>query len=281
MSTSDTMFMRGLPFVLVLLVLSGCKDPADDLSPSAAYEAAQAAMIERDANHAMPLLKSAANRGHLEAARFLAESFERGTLMPSDSGGLNRSDGTIVLPIRVLPGQSGRWRRHFESLMEDSLAVGSHNAMMLRVSQLLHPMRENPGPNDQAEAMAMLRELAEEGHFGAALQLAIQLRQSDSEEAERWLDRSAELGHPQACFFKVSLFNSSEADTTSVVGLRRYIDSMAPCETEAAVTNGSLFFVTNTYRAARSGIASAQIRMDSLEAAEILEHFPPEHFEQL
>ncbi|NNF57710.1 MAG: hypothetical protein HKN04_05660 [Rhodothermaceae bacterium] len=118
--------MRLLSLLFLPLLLTACTDSGATLSPDEAFSEVREAMLARDASRAMRHLRGAAHQGHLEAAATLADAYEHGRLSPSVGyAEWERQGGTIVLPIRVLPGQAGRWHRRFEALLADSLAAGS------------------------------------------------------------------------------------------------------------------------------------------------------------
>ena len=178
--------MRTAFLCLLLIVGLAACDAEADLTPEEAYKQARAAMVDRDASEAMKLLRAAAAQDHLEATAMLANTYARGQLAPrAVEPNIQRSEGAIVLPIRVLPGQARRWRRRFDALMEDRLASEDPDAMLMQAGRLFDQDRRSAAPDNYAQAISLLTTAAERGDASAALQLAVKLRHTEQEASER------------------------------------------------------------------------------------------------
>ncbi len=265
--------MRWL-LLIPLLSLTACSDPGAGLSPETSYAEAHEAMLDHDADRAVALLRSAAERGHLVATAVLADAYERGSLYgPVGYGEWERVGGAIVLPVRVWPGQAGRWERRFGRLLADSLAIGSPNAAMLQANRLLFPHPDERTPARRQQALALLQPLAEDGHALAALTLALQLREDDPEAAERWLGVAQEAGHPQVCYLRAWFFDEERADFYSAAGLERYLDTLDDCPISLDQLEYVEERLSGLRAAADAGHAEAVAVLDSLEAAGVLARY--------
>lgn len=258
----------------LIVGLTAC-DAEADLTPDEAYEQARAAMVARDASEAMKLLRAAAAQDHLEATAMLADTYASGQLTPrAVEPNIQRSEGTIILPIRVLPGQARRWRRRFDALLEDRLATEDQDAMLLQAGRLFDQDRRNPALDDYTRAMSLLTTAAERGNASAAIQLAVKLRHTEPEASERWITLAVELGHPQACIMRVTLLRYEDVILESARDLEDYMARMGACGAEATITGIAFTFVLEVYSAAEQGDAGAQATLDSLETTGVLDHFP-------
>lgn len=65
---------------------------------------------------------------------------------------------------------------------------------------------------DDAYAENYYRQAAENGHGGASFQLGIIYLDVDNEEAETWLKKAMQLGHPQAEYVLHNLFDGMHSD---------------------------------------------------------------------
>ncbi len=170
----------------LIVGLAAC-DTKADLTPDEAYEQARAArMVARDASEAMKLLRAAAAQDHLEATAMLADTYAKGQPTPrAVEPNIQRSEGTIILPIRVPPGQARRWRRGFDVLIEDRLATEDQDSMLLQAGRLFDQDRRNPVQDDYTRAISLLTTAAERGNASDAIQLAVKLRHTEPEASER------------------------------------------------------------------------------------------------
>ena len=267
--------MRSVFLCLFLIVGLAACDTEADLSPGEAYDQARAAMMDRDASEAMKLLRTAATQGHLEATAVLADTYARGQLTPrAVEPNIQRSEGAIILPIRVLPGQARRWARTFGALMEDRLAAEDPDAMLLQAERLFDQDRRSPAPDKYVQAISLLTTAAERGYASAAIQLAVKLKHTDLEESERWITRAVELGHPQACLMRVTLLKNEDVILESTRDLGDYLARMGACKAEATIAGVAFTYVVNVSSAADRGDADAQATLDSLETTGVLDHFP-------
>ena len=258
----------------LIVGLAAC-DTEADLSPVEAYEQARAAMVDRDAPEAMKLLRTAAEQGHLEATALLADAYVRGRLAPrAVAPNIQRSEGAIVLPIIVLPGQAHRWVRRFDSLMEDRLDAEDQDAMLFQAGRLFDQDLRNPAPDDYTRAISLLTTAAERGNASAAIQLAVKLKHTEPEASERWIMLAVGLGHPQACIMRVTLLRYEDVILESARDLEDYLARMGACRAEAIITGIAFTFVLEVYSAAEQGGAGARATLDSLETTGVLDHFP-------
>lgn len=65
---------------------------------------------------------------------------------------------------------------------------------------------------DDARAENLYRKAAARGHAGANFQLGIIYLGVDNDEAEAWLNRALQLGHPQADYVLNNLFDGDYSD---------------------------------------------------------------------
>ncbi|MCH7975972.1 MAG: sel1 repeat family protein [Bacteroidetes bacterium] len=267
--------MRSVFLCLFLIVGLAACDTEADLSPGEAYDQALAAMMDRDASEAMKLLRTAAAQGHLEATAMLADTYARGQLAPrAVEPNIQRSEGAIILPIRVLPGQARRWRRRFDALIEDRLDAEDPDAMLLQAGRLFDQDRRSPTPDNYAQAISLLTTAADRGNASAALQLAVKMRHTEPEASERWITLAFELGHPQACMMRVTLLTDEDDILESARDLEDYMARMGACKAEATIAGVALTYVVDVYSTAKQDDADAQATLDSLETTGVLGQFP-------
>ena len=96
------------------------------LPPEEAFQTAQEAIAEGDADRALSLLGEAADGEHLGALRQLARAFETGHLTQV---GPDRTPGRARLAVRSWPGQATRARNAYRRVLQDSTWAAEEAAL--------------------------------------------------------------------------------------------------------------------------------------------------------
>ena len=96
------------------------------LPPEEAFQTAQAAIAEGDADRALGLLGEAADAEHLGALRQLARAYETGHLTQR---GPERTPGRARLDIQTWPGQATRAKNAYRRVLADSAWAAEEAAL--------------------------------------------------------------------------------------------------------------------------------------------------------
>lgn len=266
--------------ILLLLSLSACRPDPSALSPDDAVRAHIDALRQGDAAHALALLTDAADAGHLEALRVLADARQQGYLrVPYDPA----TKSATLLPIRTTRWKTGRALRRYERALEDAARAGRAEALFHVADRLLEPRRIHGAHvtvnTDLDSARAIYRTLADRG--ADPLRLAFLAdRLGDEAGHLAHLDTAAEEGDPNACVFRYWA-RRDRGDRFTAAGVARQIDALETCRDRAIEADRTVEMFTSGERVvgdlaeqAGRGNAEAMAVLDSLRADGVFERHP-------
>ena len=184
--------------LFLILGLAAC-DTEADLTPGQAFLDARLAVEAGNGGRAMDLYVSAAERDHLKAQLALGVALKYGHFGVAD-----RFQPSVV--CRKDTAEARRWRERAFELASERSETGDPDARLTLANFLVMGMDLSmmPGveedPVRQAEGVAILEELENEGNSDAALQLGIiaLIIEHDYEQAVEHYRRAVDLGHPNA-----------------------------------------------------------------------------------
>ena len=213
---------------VLALLLAACAPPGD-LAPDDAVRVAEAAVRAGDAGRALALYGVAADAGHLDALRTVAEARRRGYF--TGSAPWPAPAQAVHLPVRNWPGQAARAERAYEATLADSARAGHPPALAAVAQRLIDSNWDgetwhDPTEADSASARAIYRRLDASGADPMRL-FALAQSLGDEAAARRHLRDADAGGHPQACV--VLYWLDGERDLSSTEGLAAYLDQVHTC----------------------------------------------------
>lgn len=257
--------------VLAAALLAACGPSASGLDPAAAVEAADEALLDRDADRALALLTEAADAGDLGARRRVVEAYERGYMRTPYERGRTSTN----LAVTTWPGRAAFARRAYERALADHAEAGDPDALLAVAFALTGPLIQRDGTwesemdaADRDSVVALHARLdASDVPRLALSSLARAL--GDEDAALRHLDEAVAAGEPNACYYRF-WFGGDRPAIHNAEGTAAYYDAMAACSDPGFLTEA----VGPLFDNAAAGMPEAVVFVDSLRAEGVFERHP-------
>lgn len=259
------------PFLLfALLAVAACAPQPSGLSPDDAFEAAQQAIRNRDAETAHALLAEAAKQDHLRSLALLTQSYGQspapGFAVPGEGAGSE----PVLLPIEGGRARAVTTGLRFVRAINRGVRDGDPLALRYHATKLAF----DEDPERRREAEQIYRDLLDSDLPASDLYHLAMVVGTDAER-QRLTHLAAAEGDAQACAFSVWFYEDEPQSSWShTAAIARYLDRLGACAPDRPIPSEAFGPIRDLRAQLDLGNPDSIIALDSLRQLGVFERHP-------